>query len=164
MLSSSIFIYCCKGADVQSNPIVIRVAEAQDINAAFAAQITRLASQLRGQTVQVSEDWLREIIAFPKTWMLLAQAEEEIVGMLTLHAFPRTGGWTPWIEGVVVEENRRGQGIGRALLQKAVAIAEEQGFEIINLSSRPHRGAANVLYESLGFEVVQTNYRRKRLK
>jgi ribosomal protein S18 acetylase RimI-like enzyme len=50
--------------------------------------------------------------------------------------------------------------MGRVLMEKAFAISKAEGFETVNLSSRPHREAANALYESLGFVIVATNYRR----
>jgi ribosomal protein S18 acetylase RimI-like enzyme len=88
---------------------------------------------------------------------------DKVVGLLTLSAFPHIAGWAAWIEGVIVDTSWRGNGIGRALMQQASAIAEAQGFATINLSSRPEREAANALYESLGFVLVSTNYRRLHL-
>jgi ribosomal protein S18 acetylase RimI-like enzyme len=147
--------------------IHVHVVQTDEADDNFAHQVSRLASQLRGEPSVVTAAWLRELLAFPKTWMIVtileAETEAEIVGMLTLHAFPRVRGWTAWIEGVVVEETMRGRGIGRMLLRQAIAVAEEQGYETINLSSRPSRETANRLYASLGFEVVPTNYRRKQL-
>jgi ribosomal protein S18 acetylase RimI-like enzyme len=131
----------------------------------MAVRLSQLSTQLRGgEPITVTHDWLVALIAFPMTWLVVAEAEGHgIVGMLTLSAFPRVTGWTPWVEGVVVDEAMRGQGIGRALMEKVVEIARAEGFSSVNLSSRPHREAANALYESLDFTVVPTNYRRLRL-
>ncbi len=147
-------------------PLIIhtRIVQAEDITEAFAAHISSLVSQLRGSPVVVTRDWLLQMVAFPKTWLLIAEVEGEAAGMLTLHAFPRASGWTAWIEGVVTEETMRGRGIGRALLEKAIAIARSEGFQTINLSSRPERATANVLYEKMGFALAPTNYRRLHLK
>lgn len=144
--------------------IDIRVVQAEEITEAFANRISSLVSQLRGTPVVVTQDWLLQLVAFPKTWLLIAEVEGEVAVMLTLHAFPRTSGWTAWIEGVVTDETMRGRGIGRALLEKAIAIAKSEGFQTINLSSRPERATANILYEKMGFALVPTNYRRIHLQ
>ncbi len=141
-------------------PIKVRTVQPNDVTDVFADRVSLLASQLRGTPVVVTREWLRNLVEFPKTWMVIAEFEGEIAGMLTLSAFPRASGWNVWIEGVVTAESMRGRGIGRALVQAAIAIAKAEGFETINLSSRPHRAAANALYESLGFVIITTNYRR----
>ena len=144
--------------------IDVREVQAEEITEAFAIRISSLVSQLRGAPAIVTRDWLLQMAAFPKTWLLIAEVEREVAGMLTLHAFPRSSGWTAWIEGVVTDGTMRGRGIGRALLEKAIAIARAEGFQTINLSSRPERATANVLYEKMGFAIVPTNYRRIHLK
>ncbi|MGC4043285.1 MAG: GNAT family N-acetyltransferase [Armatimonas sp.] len=149
------------------NPtFTIRTIGPEDITEALALQLADLATQLRGkEPIPVTVEWLTALVAFPMTWLLVAEAPETgAIGMLTLSALPRVTGWIPWIEGVVVDEAARGQGIGKALLEQAVELATAQGFDSVNLSSRPHREAANALYESLGFELVPTNYRRRYLR
>jgi ribosomal protein S18 acetylase RimI-like enzyme len=143
--------------------VEVRSVHLDEVTDAFAERVSFLAAQLRGTPIPLTTEWLWELVAFPKTWFLIAEVGGEIVGMLTLSAFPRVFGWTAWIEGVVTDEAVRGRGIGRALMEKAISIANSEGFATINLSSRPERKAANTLYESLGFEIVSTNYRRLRL-
>ena len=152
-----------EGAKRSPLSVEVRIVHSDEVTDAFAERVSFLAAQLRGTPVRLTSEWLRELVAFPKTWFLIAVVESEIVGMLTLSAFPRVFGWTAWIEGVVTDEAVRGNGIGRALVEKAISIAKSEGFATINLSSRPHREAANTLYESMGFEIVPTNYRRLRL-
>ncbi len=144
--------------------IIVRQIKPEEITSAFAERVSSLASQLRAEPIVVTREWLLELTAFPKTWFLVAQVEDEVVGMLTLSAFPRVSGWTPWIEGVVTDQAMRGRGIGRALMEQAVAICRAEGLETVNLSSRPERIAANALYASLGFDKVPTNYRRLQLR
>ena len=143
--------------------IVARQVSTEEITEGFAGRVSLLASQLRGAPVIITQEWLLELVTFPKTWLLIVEMRGEVAGMLTLSAFPRVSGWTPWIEGVVTDAALRGRGIGRALMEKAIAICQSEGFETINLSSRPERVAANALYASLEFDVVPTNYRRRRL-
>ena len=140
-----------------------RIVQVEEITEEFALRISSLVSQLRGTPVVVTKEWLLNMTAFPKTWLLIAEVDGEVAGMLTLHAFPRASGWTAWIEGVVTDERMRNKGICRALLEKAIAISNLEGFVTINLSSRPERAVANVLYEKMGFAIVPTNYRRLKL-
>lgn len=152
-----------EGMKTEPMPYDVRIVYSDEVTDGLAERVSLLAAQLRGTPITLTTDWLRELVAFPKTWFLIAVVGGEIVGMLTLSAFPRVFGWTAWIEGVVTEEAVRGRGIGRALMEKAISIARSEGFATINLSSRPEREAANALYESLGFEIVPTNYRRLKL-
>ena len=67
-----------------------------------------------------------------------------------------------WIEDVVVDQSARGKGIGRALMNHALEEAKKCGVKSIDLTSRPSRESANQLYQSLGYEIRQTNvYRYK---
>jgi ribosomal protein S18 acetylase RimI-like enzyme len=129
------------------------------INTRLIREIAHLLTQLRDQPSEVSDGWLRELIAFPKTWFFVAQnADGQTVGMLSLSAFPRLSGWT---ESVVVDAAWRQQGIATALLTAAIKLAESEGFATVSLSSRPHWVEANRLYERLGFALVPTNFRRR---
>jgi ribosomal protein S18 acetylase RimI-like enzyme len=53
---------------------------------------------------------------------------------------------------VVVDEAVRGQGVGAALTEEALRLAEAEGARTVDLTSRPDRVAANRLYEHLGFK------------
>jgi len=61
---------------------------------------------------------------------------------------------------VVVDEAARGQGIGEALSQEAIKIAEEAGARTVDLTSRPSREAAGRLYEKVGFKLRETRVYR----
>jgi ribosomal protein S18 acetylase RimI-like enzyme len=74
------------------------------------------------------------------------------MGALTLVMFPIPTGTRAWIEDVVVDESARGRGVGAALTREAVRLARAEGARTVDLTSRPSRGAANRLYERLGFE------------
>ena len=53
------------------------------------------------------------------------------------------------------------RGIGRRLVDEALRVAVTAGASRIDLTSAPHRVAAQALYRSLGFEERQTsNWRR----
>lgn len=62
--------------------------------------------------------------------------------------------------GMWVAAGRRGQGIGRRLLDACVAWAREQGAHKVALEAWPHNAAALRLYERAGF-VVEGRLRRR---
>jgi RimJ/RimL family protein N-acetyltransferase len=60
--------------------------------------------------------------------------------------------------GLMVAASHRRRGIGRALLDQAVAWAREHGVSKLELHVFPHNDAAIALYESFGF--VREGYRK----
>jgi ribosomal protein S18 acetylase RimI-like enzyme len=68
-----------------------------------------------------------------------------------------------WLEDLYVAEEARGAGLGRALVEAALARAEERGCRRIDLDVDPDNGAARALYESLGFRVGPQVYLRRRI-
>ena len=84
----------------------------------------------------------------------------KIVGSLTLALFRVPTGMRAWIEDVVVDETRRGAGIGEALVAAAIDRATAEGAKSVDLTSRPSREDANRLYQRMGFEARATNVYR----
>jgi ribosomal protein S18 acetylase RimI-like enzyme len=60
------------------------------------------------------------------------------------------------IEVLAVREDARGAGIGRALLEAAVASEEAAGARAVTLEVVDTNGRARDLYERVGFELVRT--------
>jgi ribosomal protein S18 acetylase RimI-like enzyme len=60
-------------------------------------------------------------------------------------------GTSGWIGNLVVREEFRGQGLGRTLMEEAIAVLDEAGTETIWLTASL---AGKPLYESLGFTAV----------
>ena len=63
-----------------------------------------------------------------------------------------------------MDGSARGQGVGQALNEYAIQLAEKSGAKTIDLTSRPSREAANRLYKRLGFEHRDTNIYRYRVE
>jgi ribosomal protein S18 acetylase RimI-like enzyme len=69
-----------------------------------------------------------------------------------------------WIEDVFVEESARGGGLGRALVEAALARARERGCVRVDLDTQADNTRAIRLYESLGFHAeTALLYMRTRL-
>ena len=67
------------------------------------------------------------------------------------------------VEDVVVDETRRGKGLGKMISEKLIERAKARGVHMLQLESNPTRTAANTLYQKLGFIVHETNVYRLKL-
>jgi ribosomal protein S18 acetylase RimI-like enzyme len=56
-----------------------------------------------------------------------------------------------YIAELYVRPSRRGQGLGRALMVEALAVAKAKGADYVDLGTSEDDVAARALYESLGF-------------
>jgi ribosomal protein S18 acetylase RimI-like enzyme len=74
-------------------------------------------------------------------------------GFVELRLWPwvYTEGSNAYIEELYVVPERRGRGLGRALLEAAMEVARERGAEHIDLTTSEADTAALALYESAGF-------------
>ena len=101
----------------------------------------------------------REMAADPKQHLLVAEANEHIVGTAYLMIVPSLGGACKpagLVEGVVVDETHRGKGVGAALMRRLAEIAREHGCYKLTLSSNVARTGAHRFYSRLGWK--RTHY------
>ena len=126
-------------------------------------EINRLLPQLSPSAKLLSEKELLIILNSKTNHILLAQDQENICGMLTLVTYFIPTGKKALIEDVVVDKAWRGKGIGRMLIEKAIALAKNQEVKCIDLTSNPARVAANALYIKAGFVKRETNVYRYHL-
>ncbi|KAG0252723.1 hypothetical protein DFQ27_007888 [Actinomortierella ambigua] len=82
---------------------------------------------------------------------------QEIIGSLTLVSLNLLMSTRAHIEDLVVSQNERGSGIGKALMKRAMQDAiTVKKCTIIDLTSKPDRVQARQMYESLGFKIRDT--------
>ncbi|MBI2612291.1 GNAT family N-acetyltransferase [Candidatus Kaiserbacteria bacterium] len=106
---------------------------------------------------ECSLELLQMITKSPESELWTVQESGSILGMATLVVVMKPGGITARVEDVVVHENVRGKGFGRMLMEKVIERARARGATMAQLNSRPSRGAANALYQKLGFKKHETN-------
>jgi predicted N-acetyltransferase YhbS len=94
---------------------------------------------------QVEADW-RRFLALGPEGAFVALSDGRIVGSVTTCCFDAVG----WIAMLLVEPARRGAGIGRRLLVRALEYLDAQGVRSVRLDAT---AAGRPLYESLGFNV-----------
>ena len=84
----------------------------------------------------------------PDKVILFAYVDEELAGQIRLR---KSWNGYAYIDDIAVDENYRRQGVGRKLLQSAIARAKEKGFPGIMLETQDNNVQACKLYESCGF-------------
>ena len=118
----------------------------------------RLVPQLTNNNPPPSLNDLAALVRDSSSTLMVARNEEnEIIGALTLTVYRVPTGIRSIIEDVIVDTSARGQGVGEALMLRAIEIAKEKGASNISLTSNPLREAANRLYLRVGFKKRETN-------
>ena len=96
-------------------------------------------------------DRVHELLAAGEIFVLLGG--DEPCGVAVLRFLPAL--WTTaldcYLEELYVAPDRRGRGLGRALMNAALELAREKGADQIVLGTSEDDVAARALYESLGF-------------
>jgi N-acetylglutamate synthase-like GNAT family acetyltransferase len=127
----------------------VRPAQAAD-----AGAVARLITQL-GYPVaaEVMAARLRRIARSPERETLVAELEGRVVGMLGLESCASYTLDAPAgrLMAIVVDEDLRGQGIGRRLVDAAHALLAARGVLSVNLTSRTERKAAHRFWSAQGY-------------
>ena len=141
----------------------VQIIEAVEVTPELVAAFERLIPQLSSSNPAPTETELAAICESEASVLLLAvdrDADDRILGSLTLAWFRIPTGVRAWIEDVVVDEAARGHGVGDLLNRAALDRALELGAKTVDLTSRPSREAANRLYQRIGFVARDTNVYR----
>ena len=141
----------------------MKIIEASEFTDQLKEAFDRLVPQLSSSNPPPTVEKLTEIVESQASKLLVAiddEADDMIVGTLTLAVFSIPTGVRAWIEDVVVDESARGKGVGAQLSLAALELAKELGCVTVDLTSRPTREAANRLYKRLGFMQRETNVYR----
>ncbi|MFD9051049.1 GNAT family N-acetyltransferase [Streptomyces zaomyceticus] len=104
-----------------------------------------------------------EIEADPRNEMLVLTDGELVLGCLQITYIPglgRGGAERALIEAVRIRADRRGGGLGRELMERAVARARERGCALVQLTSDKRRADAHRFYASLGFARSHDGFKR----
>lgn len=132
-------------------PAEIRIQVADSLSDSDLAAIERLLPQL-SSTATFDRARIESMLEHDGTDLIVARDGDRLVGMATLATFPLPTGVRGHLDDVVVDEEQRGRGIARRLLEAVIELARVRGLRTLDLTSRPSRQSAIRLYESVGFE------------
>ncbi|MFC7840073.1 GNAT family N-acetyltransferase [Streptomyces sp. NPDC057382] len=105
---------------------------------------------------------LERLRSDPNQHVVVAVRENRIVGTLQLTIIPglsRRGATRSIIEGVRIDADERGSGLGTQLIEWAIDTSREQGCQLVQLTSDKTRLDAHRFYERLGFEASHTGFK-----
>jgi GNAT superfamily N-acetyltransferase len=128
---------------------------------ADAAAVAALLDQLGYATAPADvEGRLTALEESGRSAALVAEQDGGISGVLTLHMVPvlhEPGDWCR-VTVLVVGEDARRQGLARALVAEAEAIARSHGCVRIEVTSALHRDGAHEFYREMGFGRVSEHF------
>lgn len=90
----------------------------------------------------------------PNNELTVGVTENRVIAVLQITFLPYLtyrGSWRALIEGVRVDATMRSAGIGKQLIEWAIARAKERGCRMVQLTSDKSRRDAMRFYENLGF-------------
>lgn len=125
--------------------------------------LSHLMSQLVGEKIFLSKEHLKGVVKSDNTSLFLVKEQENIIGTFSLVIYRIPTGLKGSVEDVVVDVSSRGRGIGEYMLKFAIDYARKHKVCNLDLTSRPERIAANLLYQKVGFIQRDTNVYRIKL-
>jgi GNAT superfamily N-acetyltransferase len=102
------------------------------------------------------------IDADPATELIVADDAGEVVATCQLTRTPglsRGGAWRMTIEAVRVRADRRGGGVGKAMMTYAISRARDRGCQIVQLTTDKQRTEAHRFYAALGFAASHEGFK-----
>lgn len=137
--------------------VIFRTATRSDL-AAIIALLTDEETVLDPRTIEVDEAYADAFEAIDSDgrneMMVLDEGDGTVLGCLQLTYIPglgRHGEERALIEAVRIRADRRGAGLGRELLVRAIDRARGRGCTLVQLTSDKRRVEAHRFYGSLGF-------------
>jgi len=130
----------------------VRPAELTD-----AATIAQLLHDFNSEFDEPSPDphalaeRVRQLLTDGEITVLLGGTKPHGLAVLRFRPAIRTEALDCYLEELYVAPDRRGRGLGRALLEAAIELAREKGATHMDLATSEDDVAARGLYERLGF-------------
>jgi ribosomal protein S18 acetylase RimI-like enzyme len=123
-----------------------------------AAAVARLLHDFNAEygdftpSAEELEKRIRILLARGDITVVLAGDPPEGVALMRFRPALRTETLDCYLEELYVVPDRRGQGIGRALMETAMEVARAEGAAYMDLGTAETDVAARALYEKLGFD------------
>ena len=147
---------------------MIRVRSAGQADAPALVALAERVGGEEGRWILATETWrsvsderryLRSVERHPDAAVFVAEEDGRIAARLSLSRDPHPASRHVADLGLMVAERYRRRGIGKMLLDEAVAWARASGISKLELHVFPWNEPAIALYESFGFE--REGYRKR---
>jgi GNAT superfamily N-acetyltransferase len=136
----------------------IRLATLEDLPDVLGLYYQSGLDQGSGLTLAEAEQWFQRLQQYPnyRLWVAtLKELNDRRVGTFTLLVMDNLvhhGSPSGIVEGVAVDPEFQGHGIGQQMMQFAAAQCRTAGCYKLSLSTNLKRQEAHAFYESLGFQ------------
>jgi ribosomal protein S18 acetylase RimI-like enzyme len=134
------------------------VISAPDIRRATDSDAPKIADLLGELGYSVHPSFMLERLALlqarPDACVLVAEAAESVIGVVSVHLFPlfHADVWTGRVTALVVSARHRRRGIGKLLLDAGEAFAWQARCTRVEVTSGGTHEPAPQFYESNGYE------------
>jgi GNAT superfamily N-acetyltransferase len=135
-----------------------RAATAEDLPAILAMLIDDELGKLREDPgTPLNPAYLAAFEAItrdPNQLLAVADRDGQVVGCFQLSFLPglsHRGAWRGQIEGVRIAASERGSGLGKAMMEWAIAQCRARGCRMVQLTTDKRRHDAHRFYARLGF-------------
>ncbi|HTS88090.1 MAG TPA: GNAT family N-acetyltransferase [Gemmatimonadales bacterium] len=95
-------------------------------------------------------------LAESKAVALIAEREGRVLGLATIHVLSVLNRANPvaWLTALVVDQEARASGVGRALVEAAEARGREAGCEWLSVTTHEDRVGARAFYPRVGLQAT----------
>jgi GNAT superfamily N-acetyltransferase len=144
--------------------VTVRTATRGDLTAILAL-LADEDSVIDPSSIQVEDRYSAAFDAIerdPRNEMLVVEEVGTVVGCVQCTYIPglgRGGAERAHLEALRVRVDRRGCGLGRQLVEAAIARAGGRGCKLVQLTSNKRRADAHRFYSSLGFQATHEGFK-----
>ncbi len=146
---------------------MIEIGPMTEYDGEVAEAMGRLRAQLsvRHDGSAIARDKIEELIESPYHDIIMAQEDGKLVGMAIVSIVMSTLDRNVYLEDLVVDEARRGNGIGEQIFAYVKEWGRHKGCRRLEFTSSNHDGkvGARDFYERQGAEVRNTDFYRVEL-
>lgn len=98
-----------------------------------------------------------------ETRALVAEYDGKVVGIAHYRPFarPSTGTTGLWLDDLFTDPSYRGQGVGRALIERLQSIAADRGCSVVRWITAEDNAQAQILYDTLASKTNWVTYDAK---
>jgi PhnO protein len=137
--------------------VEIRKVEKQDLDFIYKAICELENEEL---DFKVFKEIFNENIFNPNNLYLIAENETEGLGFISFHTqnLLHHGGRVGEIQEFFIDQNHRGKGIGRQLIEKIMQYANQNNLKSIEVTTNRRRVENVLIYENLGFTLSHNKF------